>query len=90
MTLVWREGGKTLHLAWQAHTDTIRTLAFSPDGATLATGSWDGAIKLWELERGALLWTNWLPTKIQRIAFAPDDCGVIDPTSDSISPGSED
>jgi WD domain, G-beta repeat len=72
MTLVWREGGKTLHLAWQAHTDTIRTLAFSPDGATLATGSWDGAIKLWEFERGALLWTNWLPMKIQCIAFAPD------------------
>jgi WD40 repeat protein/transcriptional regulator with XRE-family HTH domain len=71
-TQVWREGGKTLHLAWQAHTDTIRALAFSPDGATLATGSWDGAIKLWDLERGALLWTNWLPSKIQRIAFAPD------------------
>ncbi len=69
---VWREGGKTLHLAWQAHTDTVRALAFSPDGATLATGSWDGAIKLWDLERGALLWANWLPTKIQRIAFAPD------------------
>jgi len=71
-TQVWREGGKTLHLAWQAHIDTIRALAFSPDGATLATGSWDGAIKLWEVERGALLWTNWLPSKIQRIAFAPD------------------
>jgi WD40 repeat protein/transcriptional regulator with XRE-family HTH domain len=78
-TQVWREGGKTLYLAWQAHTDTIRALAFSPDGATLATGSWDGAIKLWDLERGtlsgeqvSLLWTNWLPSKIQRIAFAPD------------------
>ena len=71
-TQVWREGGKTLHLAWQAHTGTIRTLAFSQDGATLATGSWDGAVKLWDLERGALLWTNWLPSKIQRIAFAPD------------------
>jgi hypothetical protein len=71
-TQLWREGGKTLHLAWQAHTDTIRALAFSPDGATLATGSWDGAIKLWEVERGALLWTNWLPSKIQRIALAPD------------------
>jgi WD40 repeat protein len=71
-TQVWREEGKTLHLAWQAHTDTIRALAFSPDGATLATGSWDGAIKLWEVERGALHWTNWFPSKIQRIAFTPD------------------
>jgi len=71
----WATGsrrGKTLHLAWQAHTDTMRALAFSPDGATLATGSWDGAIKLWEVERGSLLWMNWLPSKIQRIAFAPD------------------
>ena len=69
---VWREGGKTLHLAWQAHTDMIRALAFSPDGATLATGSWDGALKLWDLERGDLLWTNWLATKIHRLAFAPN------------------
>src|SRR6266852_2577524 len=40
---VWREEGKILHLAWQAHTDTVSALAFSPDGRTLATGSWDGA-----------------------------------------------
>src|SRR5436853_45703 len=35
---VWREEGRRLHLAWQAHTDTVRALAFSPDGGTLATG----------------------------------------------------
>jgi transcriptional regulator with XRE-family HTH domain len=70
---VWRQGGKILHQSWQAHTDTVRSLAFSSlDSTTLATGSWDGAIKLWDLERGALLWANWLPTKIQRIAFAPN------------------
>jgi hypothetical protein len=27
---VWREEGKMLHLAWQAHSDTVRALAFSP------------------------------------------------------------
>src|SRR5213079_3105256 len=26
---VWQEGGKLLHLAWQAHTDTVAALAFS-------------------------------------------------------------
>src|SRR5205823_143584 len=51
---VWREEGRLLHLAWQAHSDTVRALVFSPDGGTLATGSWDGAIKLWDLEGGAL------------------------------------
>jgi WD40 repeat protein len=69
---VWREEGKLLYLAWQAHTNTVKSLAFSPDERTLATSSWDGAIKLWDLERGALLWTGWQTSSIQRLAFAPD------------------
>ncbi len=69
---VWREEGKLLHLAWQAHTDTVRALAFSPDGHTLATGSWDGAIKLWDIESGALLWTSWFTDNIECLTFAPD------------------
>jgi len=69
---VWQEGGKLLHLAWQAHTDTVAALAFSPDGRTLATGSWNGAITLWDIESGTLLWTSWHTTNIQSLAFAPD------------------
>src|SRR5207302_7554141 len=65
---VWREEGKLLHLAWQAHTDTVRALAFSPDGRTLATGSWDGTIKLWDIESGALLWTSWFTDNIESLA----------------------
>ena len=49
---VWREAGQTLHLLWQAHTDTVSALAFSPDDRRLASGSWDGTITLWEMERG--------------------------------------
>jgi WD40 repeat protein/transcriptional regulator with XRE-family HTH domain len=69
---VWREEGRLLHLAWQAHTDTVRALTFSPDGRTLATGSWDGTIKLWIIESGALLWTSWVTDNIESLAFAPD------------------
>ncbi len=69
---VWTEGGQTLHLVWKAHTDTVVALDFSPDEQTLATGSWDGTIKLWELERGALLWTGWQAEGIESVAFAPD------------------
>src|SRR2546430_3021114 len=69
---VWRESGKLLHLAWQAHTSTVAALAFSPDEGTFATGSWDGAIKLWDLESGTLLWTSWQTDFIHCVAFSPD------------------
>src|SRR6266699_2696114 len=69
---VWRESGKLLHLAWQAHTSTVAALAFSPDEGMLATGSWDGAIKLWDLESGTLLWTSWQTDFIHCVAFSPD------------------
>ena len=31
------------------HTESVRSVAFSPDGNTLASGSFDGTVRLWEL-----------------------------------------
>src|SRR6266550_199171 len=69
---VWRDDGKMLDLAWQAHTAAVQALAFSPDEQTLATGSWDGTIKLWNLENGALLWLGQHTGSIHRLVFTPD------------------
>ncbi len=69
---VWEARGQTLHRVWQAHNGMVWSLAFSPDGRTLATGSHDGSIKVWDLESGALLWTGWHTNNINRVAFAPD------------------
>jgi hypothetical protein len=52
---VWRKGVQILHRVWQAHTDNTYALSFSPDGCTLASASWDGTVKLWDLENGALI-----------------------------------
>jgi WD40 repeat protein len=68
---VWREAGQTLHLVWQAHTDMVTSIAFSPHERTLATGSWDGALKLWDVASGALLWSGWHTKGITCLAFAP-------------------
>jgi WD40 repeat protein len=76
---VWCDDGKILNLAWQAHTAAVQALAFSPDEHTLATGSWDGTIKLWNLENGtlsgeqvSLLWLGQHTGSIQRLVFTPD------------------
>ena len=35
--------------SWPAHDAAVTALAFSPDGATLASGAWDSTMKLWNL-----------------------------------------
>jgi WD40 repeat protein len=34
------------------HNDWVYSLAVSPDGQTLASGSWDGEVRLWTLADG--------------------------------------
>src|SRR5207244_2444568 len=68
---VWREAGQTLHLVWQAHTDLVTSLAFSPDERTLASGSLDNSVKLWDVESRALLWSGWHTKGTTCLAFAP-------------------
>lgn len=68
---VWRNSGQTLHLAWQAHSYTIATLAISPDERWLATTSWWGGLKVWDLTSGISSWAVSL-IDAWAVAFAPD------------------
>ena len=57
----------------QGHRDTITTVSFSPDGHTLASGSEDQTIRLWEVDGGQLLQTlhghaGWLTS----VCFSPN------------------
>jgi WD40 repeat protein len=49
-TSIWILDVHTGHLAsgpWKGHTSHVTTLAFSSDGEKLASGSWDGQIRIW-------------------------------------------
>ena len=55
------------------HTDWVWSVAFSPDGGTLASGSGDGTVRLWDALTGAHLrilegHTDW----VRSVAFSPD------------------
>ena len=55
------------------HTYGVHSVAFSPDGNTLASGSQDGIVWLWKVETGQLINTLTGPRGyILSVAFSPD------------------
>ncbi len=55
------------------HSDRVASLAFSPDGRLLASGSWDGSIVLWEASTGRPLdRLTGHADAVTDLAFSPD------------------
>ncbi|MDP8239228.1 MAG: caspase family protein [Candidatus Hatepunaea meridiana] len=74
-------------LTLTAYSGRINSVAFSPDGGTLASGGWDygdeSTIKLWRVSDGTLVRTlTGLSGYVESVAFSPDGgtlaCGCRD------------
>lgn len=60
-------------LELKGHKGQVATVAFSPDGRTIATGSWDCTIKLWEAATGREQTTfRWPIGRVYCLSYAPD------------------
>jgi WD40 repeat protein len=58
----------------QGHTSEVLSVAFSPDGTTLASGSWDQTIILWDVASGQPRGDPLLghTSTVNSVAFSPD------------------
>ncbi|PSB50284.1 hypothetical protein C7B77_22960 [Chamaesiphon polymorphus CCALA 037] len=76
--MLWGMDSKTPLSILTAHTQAVKTLAFSPDGKVLATAGDDGSIHIWDLEHRQLTQTlsahRWT---ISGLAFCANDNTLI-------------
>jgi WD40 repeat protein len=57
---------------FKGHEDRVNSVAFSPDGQTILTGSWDGTAKLWSIGDGTALQTfTGHKQAVYSVAFSP-------------------
>ncbi len=70
--LIWRQiNDESVHTFW--HTDSVLSVAFSPDGRTVLSGSWDETLKLWDVATGKKLRTfRGHERRVVSVAFSPD------------------
>src|SRR5205085_485445 len=70
---VWDVATGQVRFTLAGHAETVTAVAFAPDGATVATGGLDQAVRLWSAGTGELLWTGRGRTGIIRaLAFSAD------------------
>lgn len=74
---IWKAGEPKPEKTFAGHTAPIVGLAVSPDGATLASASWDRTIRLWPLAGGTPQVLEGHSQNVNGVAFTPDGKSLV-------------
>jgi WD40 repeat protein len=73
----------TMLRAFGGHTDFVFSVAFSPDGRTLVSGSYDNTVRMWDISNGKSIHTLLDHTDhVWSVAFSPDGNTLASSSSD--------
>jgi WD40 repeat protein len=61
----------------RGHTRSIYSVAYSPDGRWLASGSWDAKVRLWDAQTGEPCATLPHPGYVPSLAYGPDGSWLV-------------
>jgi cytochrome c len=74
---LWRAGRQQPDTVFEGHRAPIAALAVSPDGAMLATASWDHTVRLWTIAGGAAGVLEGHTQNVNGVAFTPDGRALV-------------
>ncbi|KAG2739015.1 WD40 repeat-like protein [Suillus brevipes Sb2] len=83
---VWDlETGTQVGEEWEDEDFRLVTIALSPDGKKIASGSWDGAVKLWNVDTGKVIKT-WKghTDRVNSVSWSSDGERVVSGSSDGM------